>query len=140
MPTKSEIVLVALETLLAGTGVKIERNIPIPTSVPVSGLIILLDGEPGEPEVTMSPLAYEYDHRAMAEVFVQKASGRETVLDGLKAAIGALLGANRTLGGLCLWVEAVAPKVEALPLEGAAPLLTAQIGIRLIYLTTDPLA
>lgn len=140
MPTTSETILSALETLLAGTGARVERNIPIPASVPAAGLIILRDGEPGEPEVTMSPLAYEYDHRAEIEVYVQKASGREAVLDGLKAAIGTLIAADRTLGGLCLWVEPVAPKVNALPLEGGASLLTAEIGARLVYLTTDPLA
>jgi len=140
MPTTSETILAALKTLLEGTGARVERNIAIPASVPAAGLIILRDGEPGDPEVTMSPLAYEYDHRAEVEIYVQKATGRETVLDGLKAAIGPLLAADRTLGGLCLWVEPVAPKINALPMEGAATILAAGIDVRLIYLTTDPLA
>lgn len=140
MPTKSEAVMVALEALLAGIGGRVERNVAIPVSVPAAGLIILHDGDPGEPEVTMSPLAYEYDHRAEIEVYVQKASGREDIMDGLKAAIGTAIAANRTLGGLCMWVEATAPKMVALPVENAPTLLAADIDVRLVYLTTDPLA
>ncbi|MCV0428716.1 MAG: hypothetical protein K5905_24945 [Roseibium sp.] len=54
--------------------------------VPAEGLLILRDGEPGEPEVTLSPLRYHYQHRA-----------------------------DRTLGGLCDWVEEEAQRLVDLP-------------------------
>jgi len=140
MPTKSEDVLAALAALLAAASVPVQRNIPIPVEIPLGGLIILRDGEPGDPEVTMSPLTYEYLHRATIEVFVQKKAGREAVFDGIKAAIGTAVAGDRSLGGRCLWVEAQAPVAAALPFDGAAPVLSAEIGVILQYLTTDPLA
>ncbi len=138
--TKSETILQALEALLATTGKEVQRNIPIPVEIPVGGLIILRDGEPGEPVVTMSPLAYEYFHRVTIEVFVQKKTGREAVFDGIKAAIGSAIAGDRSLGGHCLWVEPEAPTASALPFEGAASVLAAEIGVTLHYLTSDPLA
>lgn len=35
----------------------------LPERVPTDGLLILRDGEPGEPEVTLSPLRYHYQNR-----------------------------------------------------------------------------
>ena len=34
------------------------RNAPLPTKVPDAGLIIVRDGDVGEPEVTLSPTRY----------------------------------------------------------------------------------
>ena len=39
----------------------------LPERVPAEGLLILRDGEPGEPEVPLSPFAYHYQHRAEIE-------------------------------------------------------------------------
>jgi hypothetical protein len=36
----------------------------LPERVPAAGLLILRDGETGEPEVTLSPLRYHDEHRA----------------------------------------------------------------------------
>lgn len=140
MPTKSETVLLALETLLKTTDATVVRNDPIPPEIPADGLIILRDGDPGEPLVTMSPLLYEYQHRAVIEVFIQKRTERDAVLDTLKAQIGPLLTADRTLGGLCDWIEAGAPEVTDMAVEGGASIKAAEIAVTLIYVTTDPLA
>ncbi len=59
--------------------------------------------------------------------------------DALTASIGAALVADRTLGGLCDWVEAEAPEPVDLPIEGAAALKPAVITIVLQYSTSDPL-
>lgn len=72
----------------------------LPERIPAAGLIILRDGPPGEPEVTLSPVRYHYQHRAELEVVVQAGSGRASAFDGLIAAIGAAHKADRTLGGL----------------------------------------
>ncbi|SLN77664.1 hypothetical protein ROA7023_04468 [Roseisalinus antarcticus] len=89
--------------------------------MPAEGLLILRDGEPGEPEVTLSPLRYRYQHRAEIEAVVQGAD-RDVAFDTLTGSIGTALAADRTLGGLCDWVEAEAPRSVDLPVEGAASL------------------
>ena len=58
----------------------------------------------------------------------------------LIAAIGTAMEADRTLGGLCDWVEAEAPAAVDLPVEGAAALKAAVITVVLHYTTTGPLA
>jgi hypothetical protein len=47
------------------------RGEVLPERVPAAGLLILRDGEPGEPAVTLSPLRYHYQHRAEIEAVVQ---------------------------------------------------------------------
>ena len=111
----------------------------LPERIPSDGLLILRDGEPGEPELTLSPVAYHYQHRAEIEAVVQGAD-RDTAFDTLCASIGAAIAADRTLGGLCDWVEAEAPRLVDLPVEGAASLKAAVIPIILHYTTSDPLA
>ena len=111
----------------------------LPERVPAEGLLILRDGEPGDPEVTLSPLAYHYQHRAEIEAVVQGAA-RDIDFDTLTASIGAALAADRTLGGLCDWVEAEAPRPVDLPVEGSASLKAAVIPVVLHYSTADPLA
>ena len=110
----------------------------LPERVPAEGLLILRDGEPGEPEVTLSPLRYHYQHWAEIEAVVQGAS-RDTAFDALCASIGRVLTADRTLGGLCDWVEAEAPQPVDLPVDGAASLKAAVIPIILHYSTADTL-
>jgi hypothetical protein len=110
----------------------------LPERVPAKGLLILRDGEPGEPEVTLSPLAYHYQHRAEIEAVVHGAD-RDTAFDALTASIGVALATDRTLGGLCDWVEAEAPRPVDLPVEGAASLKAAVITVVLHYSTADPL-
>ena len=58
----------------------------------------------------------------------------------LAADIGAALALDRTLGGLCVWVEAEAPEPVDLPIEGAAALKAAVIIVVLHYSTADPLS
>ena len=67
-------------------------------------------------------------------------TGRADAFDSLIAAIGAALEADRTLGGLCDWVEPEAPASVDLPIEGAAALKAAVITVVLHYTTTGPLA
>lgn len=116
------------------------RDEVLPERIPIAGLIILRDGQPGEPEFTLSPLRYHYQHRAELEVVVQAPSGRASTFDTLIVAIGAAIEADRTLGGLCDWIEPEAPASVDLPVEGAAALKSAVITVVLHYTTTGPLA
>ena len=140
MPTTRETVLAALLARLQPLAAPVLRDEVLPERIPAAGLIILRDGQPGEPEVTLSPLRYHYQHRAELEVVVQAANGRAGAFDTLIAAIGTALEADRTLGGLCDWIEPEAPGSVDLPIEGAAALKAAVITVVLHYTTTGPLA
>ena len=118
MLTPRETILAALHARLSTLSATALRGEVLPERVPVEGLLILRDGEPGEPEVTLSPLAYHYQHRAEIEAVVRGAA-RDAAFDTLCASVGATIAADRTLGGLCDWVEAEAPRPVDLPVEGA---------------------
>lgn len=140
MPTTRETTLVALHTRLQPLAALVLRDEVLPERIPPAGLIILRDGQPGEPEVTLSPLRYHYQQRAELEVVVQAPNGRASAFDTLIAAIGTTIEADRTLGGLCDWVEPEAPASVDLPIEGAAALKAAIVTVVLHYTTTGPLA
>lgn len=139
MPTARETILTALHARLLTLPATALRGDVLPERVPALGLLILRDGEPGEPEVTLSPQTYHYQHRAEIEAVVQ-GPDRDVLFDTLTASIGTALAADRTLGGLCEWVEAEAPQPVDLPVEGAASLKAAVIPVVLHYSTADPLA
>lgn len=139
MPTSRETILTALHARLSALPATVLRGEVLPERLPADGLLILRDGEPGEPEVTLSPLCYHYRHRAEIEAIVQ-GSDRDTAFDTLSASIGIALAADRTLGGLCDWVEAEAPRPVDLAVEGASSLKAAIIPVVLHYATADPLA
>ena len=138
MPTPRETILAALHARLASLPATALRGEVLPERVPADGLLILRDGDPGEPEVTLSPLAYHFQHRAEIEAVVQ-GSDRDAAFDTLSAGIGTALADDRTLGGLCDWIEAEAPQPVDLPVEGATSLKAAVIPVVLHYSLADPL-
>jgi len=142
MPTPRETILQALHAALTtAPGATALREDVLPERIRASGLVILRDGDPGTPEVMLSPLAYFYEHKAELEVIVQgkTPSARAAAFDTLVQSIGTVISANRTLGGLCDWIEASAPKPIDLPVEGGEALKAAVIEITLVYTTSDPL-
>ena len=132
--------LTALHARLSALPATALRGEVLPERVPAAGLLILRDGEPGEPEVTLSPLRYHWQHRAEVEVFIRGSSGLELTFDALAERVGHVIAADRTLGGFCDWVEAEAPRPVDLPVEGAASLKAAVIPVVLHYSTADQLA
>jgi hypothetical protein len=71
--SKAEQVLDALKALLErGPGTVVERNSVLPEKVPVGGLIIVRDGDPGEPEQALGGFgnAY-YRHAVEIEVYIE---------------------------------------------------------------------
>jgi hypothetical protein len=106
MPSPRETILTALHARLSALTVTALRGDVPPERVPSEGLLILRGGEPGEPEVTLSPLRYHDQHRAEIEAVVQ-GSDCDAAFDALTASIGAALAADRTLGGLCDRVAAL---------------------------------
>jgi hypothetical protein len=67
MPTHRETILTALADLLRTVPhVPVLRGEVLPERIPPSGLMILRDGNPGEPGVMLSPLMYLYWTGAVA--------------------------------------------------------------------------
>ena len=138
--TPRETILTALADLLRTIPqVPVLRGEVLPERIPPSGLMILRDGNPGEPGVTLSPLMYHYQHRAELEVIVQTGEDRDARFDRLIGRIGVAIAADRTLRGRCDWVDAEAPEPVDLPIEGAASLKAAVITLVLHYACASPL-
>jgi len=140
--SRREQILAALAAVLAGQlAVPVRRNEVLPEKVPAAGLVILRDGEPGEPDITLNPRTEFYAHRVELEVYVPRdpGGGGEAVLDQLLGAIGAALRVDETLGGLAENLTPSAPETGALALEGAPPVLTGRIIVTIEYLVSDPL-
>lgn len=143
MSSKREQVLDALKGLI-GTALPdadVKRNLAKPERIPPGGLVIMRDGEPGDPEVMLSPLTYVYTHRIPVEISVYESASdpREAVFDTLLGMIGTAIAADRTLGGLCDFLEAEAPTTDDIETAGAVAGRWADIAILAVYGTTDPL-
>ena len=143
MASHREQVLAALFGRLQGVpDATVRRNEALPVSVPPGGLVIMRDGDPGEPDVTLNPRTEYYTHRAEVEAFVTQAvgGGGEEELDALLSWLGARLNIDRSLGGLAENLSWSAPETSVLAIDGAAPILTARITVTIEYLVSDPLA
>lgn len=143
MPSQREAILSALfEALRTNLTASVRRNEALPEKVPSAGLVILRDGEPGEPEILLSPVSYIWRHRAPLDVVVGGATQaeRDAALDTLLIAIGSVLDAHSTLGGLVDYLEIGAPSLEIVPIEGAAPIKGAVVPVILHYETSSPLS
>ena len=140
MPTARETILAALHARLSALPATVRRNEVLPEKIPAAGLVILRDGDPGEPDVTLNPRTEFYSHRVEIEVFMARdvTGGGETALDALLGAIGTALRIDPSLGGLAENLTPSAPETGALAIEGAAPILTARLVVTVEYLVSDP--
>jgi hypothetical protein len=89
--SRREAVLAAMRAALGLVpSATVRRNEALPERVPNAGLVILRDGEPGEPDVTLNPRTEFYSHRVEIEAYMPRdpnGSG-EAALDALLGAIG----------------------------------------------------
>ena len=122
------------------TGLSVLRNEPLPTKVPADGLVILRDGDPGEPEVTLSPTRYHYQHRAEIEALVQHGdpAQRDTALDTLLETVAQALDGQTSLGGLVDYLHIETPDFLSETVEGAPTIKAAVVPVILEYSTTNP--
>lgn len=122
--------------------ISVLRNEVLTTAIPEAGLVVLRDGDPGEPDILLSPPRYIYKHRADVEVFVQNADAaqREADLDHLITLIGDALDTAGTLGGVIDILNPGSPELMTEPIEGAATVKAAIVPIILEYVTSTPLA
>src|SRR3546814_11569414 len=65
-------------------GTTVKRNAALPERIADHAMAILRDGEMGEPEVSLSPLTYHWQHQVAIELFVADpdASTRDARMDG----------------------------------------------------------
>jgi hypothetical protein len=123
------------------TGLSVLRNEPLPTKVPVEGLLILRDGDPGEPEVTLSPTRYHYQHRAEIEALVQHGdqAQRDAALDALLGTLAQALDGQTNIGGLVDYLHIETPDFLSETVEGAPTIKAAVVPVILEYSTSNPL-
>lgn len=143
MTKREEVLSALLAALVAGLPfADVQRNAVIPTRIGPGGLVILRDGDPGEGDPLLSPPSWYFEHRAEIELLVDAADAdaRAATLDALAAGIGAILDADRTLGGACDYAQGTAPSVVDIPVENGAPLGGATLSVVLAYVSADPLA
>jgi hypothetical protein len=142
MSRRESILAALLATLDNALAAKVRRNEALPERVPDAGLVILRDGDPGEPDVTLNPRTAYYSHRIELELFVTQptAGGGEALLDALVAEVHAALAPDPSLSGLAENLVVTAPETSVLAIEGAAPVLTARLTIIVDYLVSDLLA
>lgn len=142
MTSKREQVLDAIVALITAAvpAAKVERNLTKPERIPPGGLVIIHDGDPGEPEVMLSPLTYLFSHRIPIEIAVHQATDpREQALDAVLGRIGVEVAANRILWGLCDFIEVGAPATNDIEVSGALPGRWADVVLVATYATPDPL-
>jgi hypothetical protein len=141
MSRREQIVAALNSALSAHLVATVRRNEVMPERVPAAGLVILRDGDPGEPDVTLNPRTEFYSHRVDLEAYMARdPSGGETLLDALVADVHAALAPDPSLGGLAENLVVTAPETGVLAVEGAAPILTALLTVIVDYLVSDPLA
>lgn len=117
-------------------GVEVQRNTAVPVAIPETGLLILRDGEFGEPESSLGGFAdYYFSHKAELEVYVQEAEQvlRDTQTDEILHKVYAALTDNATLGGLVLGMEITRDTARLEPIEGAEAIKFISLNITLEY-------
>jgi hypothetical protein len=134
----------ALEALLeAVPGVAVERNGVLPEKVPADGLIILRDGDPGEPEQALGGFGnVYYQHAVDIELYVEEgdAAARDAAFDALLQQIGLALETDRTLGVLVFGLTYGRPEAAIEAVAGAPAIKTATVSVTVDYETDAPLA
>jgi hypothetical protein len=115
----------------------------LPEKIPAGGLVILRDGDPGEPEQALGGFgnAY-YRHAVEIEVYVEEgdAAARDAAFDDLLQQIGAALEADPTLGGLAFGLTYGRPEPAIEAVAGAPAIKSATLSVTVDYEADAPLA
>jgi hypothetical protein len=142
--SKAEQVLEALRAVLETVpDATVERNSVLPEKVPVGGLIVLRDGDPGEPEQALGGFGSTYyQHAVEIEVYVEEgdAATRDATFDDLLEQIGVALEADPTLGGLAFGLTYGRPEPSIEAIAGAPAIKSATLSVLIDYETDAPLS
>ncbi len=141
MYSKTEQVLETIKALLVSVpGAKIERNTAVPENIPTGGLIVLRDGDPGDPETALGGFGgIYYSHGIEIELYIEDgdATVRDAAFDGLVQAIGTALEADPTLGGLAFGMAYGRPEINTEAVAGAPAIKSGTIIVTVEYETTS---
>ncbi len=141
--SKPEQVLEAIKGLLMTVpNAKVERNTVVPEKIPAGGLIVLRDGDPGEPDTALGGFGgVYYSHDVEIELYVEEgnAMARDAAFDTLVQAVGAVLETDPTLGGLAFGMTYGRPEVDTEAVAGAPAIKTGTITVTVEYETDSPL-
>jgi hypothetical protein len=123
-------------------GTMVKRNAALPERIADHAMAILRDGEMGEPEVSLSPLTYHWQHQVAIELFVADpdASTRDARMDGLLTELASLIEADRTLAGVVEYAEIAQPKFDELAPEGTGGIKACLLTVVLHYSSAGPLS
>ena len=123
-------------------GTTVKRNAALPERIADHAMAILRDGEMGEPEVSLSPLTYHWQHQVAIELFVADpdASTRDSRIDGLLTELAFLIEADRTLAGVVEYAEIGQPKFDELAPEGTSGIKACLLPVVLHYSSAGPLS
>ncbi|SEM62805.1 hypothetical protein SAMN05192583_0887 [Sphingomonas gellani] len=112
-----------------------------PTRLGDGGQVQVQPGDPGEADVDLSPPTWWWEHGFPVNmaVTVNTAERVEVVLDAKLMAIGMAIAADRTLGGLCSYLDAEPPAFGETEKQGSATIGWADFTIIATYSTTSPL-
>ena len=142
--SKAEQVLEGIKALLETIpDAVIQRNTVLPEKVPAGGLIILRDGDPGEPEQPLGGFGSTYyPHAVEVEVYLEEgdAAARDAAFDALLQQIGVALDADPTLGGLTFGLTYGRPEAAIEAVAGAPAIKSATLSVTVDYETDAPLA
>lgn len=145
--TTHEAVLAALLAVVEGVtpddydAPQVTRNEPQPLQLRRGGWMAVQDGEAGEPEVLLSPLAYDWEREAEIHLLVPARSPAEgrAQLAALIAALEMRLLREAAEGALeaagVAWAELGPPAYDALPIEGEEDAASAVCTLTLAYTT-----
>ena len=122
-------------------GTTVKRNAALPERIADHAMAILRDGEMGEPEVSLSPLTYHWQHQVAIELFVADpdASTRDARMDGLLTELATLIETDRTLAGVVEYAEIGQPKFDELAPEGTSGIKACLLPVLLHYSSAGPL-
>ena len=123
-------------------GTMVKRNAALPERIADHAMAILRDGEMGEPEVSLSPLTYHWQHQVAIELFVADpdASTRDSRMDGLLTELAFLIEADRTLAGVVEYAEIGQPRFDELAPEGTSGIKACLLPVVLHYSSAGPLS
>ena len=122
-------------------GTTVKRNAALPERVSDHAMAILRDGEMGDPDVSLSPLVYHWQHQVAIELFVADpdAAARDARMDSLLTDLATLIEADRTLAGVVEYAEIGPPKFDELAPDGSSGIKACLLPVVLHYSSAGPL-
>ncbi len=141
--SKTEQILEAIKSLfITVPNAKVERNTVVPEKIPTGGLIVLRDGDPGEPETALGGFGgVYYSHGIEIELYIEQgdATVRDAAFDTLVQSIGSALETDPTIGGLAFGMSYGRPEIDTETVTGAPAIKTGTIIVTVEYETASPL-